>query len=329
MTATALPLRHPWLLDYLACPVDFQPLTINGSTLTCGDNHVYAIFRGVPILADATTTEATLLNSLRDAHPGFVEAEGSDGKIDPFVRGYLVNTNGELYRAPSALAEYPIPSLRLPESSGETFLDIGCGWGRWSVAASRKGYRAVGVDASLDCVLAAERVAKQLGVEAAFVVGSLRQMPIRSGAIDGAVFSYSVLQHFDHDVAEAALHEMGRVAAPSATILVQLANKFGVRQLFNQLRMRFGWRRGEFEMRYWRPGQMLTVGAEVGAPRLEIDGFFSVNPQETDMAMLRGTARLVVRVSTLLRKLSRDSRLMASVADSLYLRVVNPEEPLA
>lgn len=328
MTATASPLRHPWLLDFLACPVDHGILEIHGSALVCASGHCYVTFRGIPILADATTNESTLLNSIRDARSGLAEPERLQTGVDSFVRDYLVNTNGELYRSPSALADYPIPSIRLDESEGMTLLDVGCGWGRWTVAASRKGYRAIGVDASLDCVLAAERVAAQLGTEAAYVVGSLRQLPIRTGSVDGAVFSYSVLQHFDHAVVTNALREMARVAAPSATVLVQLANKFGVRQILNQLRMRFGRRRGEFEMRYWRPQQMLEVGrAEIGPSTLEIDGFFSVNAQETDIHMLRPYARLVVRASTLLRRVARDSRRVATVADSLYLRAVLPPDP--
>ena len=37
-------------------------------------------------------------------------------------------------------------------------LDIGCSWGRWSLAAARKGYSVVGIDPSLGAVMAARRI---------------------------------------------------------------------------------------------------------------------------------------------------------------------------
>ncbi len=239
--------------------------------------------------------------------------------VDPFVQRYLFSTNGQLYKKlVGRLTEYPVPHLRLPSGAGELFLDIGCGWGRWSVAASRQGYRSLGVDASLDCVLAAERVAAQLGADAAFVVGSLSALPVRSRIVDGVVFSYSVLQHFDREIAVGALHEMGRVSKPDATVLVQFANRFGVRQLFNQLRMKFGWRRGEFEMRYWRPSELRRLGADIfGSSEVEVDGFFSVNPQPGDLRMLPLQSRVVVAFSEFLR---RGPSCLVAVADSIYLR---------
>ena len=55
------------------------------------------------------------------------------------------------------LDRYPIPEIRLPESQGETLPDVGCNWGRWSVAAARKGYAVVGIDPSMGGVMAARR----------------------------------------------------------------------------------------------------------------------------------------------------------------------------
>ena len=63
---------------------------------------------------------------------------------------YLVAaTNGFMYlHLLGKLSEYPIPDLRLPEGNGTPLLDVGCNWGRWSIAAARKGYAATGVDPS-------------------------------------------------------------------------------------------------------------------------------------------------------------------------------------
>ena len=94
------------------------------------------------------------------------------------------------------LPKYPIPDIPLEEGRGRTLVDIGCNWGRWTVAAARRGYRPIGVDPSLEALLGrAEPVCGQLGVEADFVIGDARHLPLRTASIDTA-FSYSVIQHF-------------------------------------------------------------------------------------------------------------------------------------
>ena len=40
-------------------------------------------------------------------------------------------------------------------TGGTRLLDIGCSWGRWSLAAAARGYDAVGIDPSLGAIMAA------------------------------------------------------------------------------------------------------------------------------------------------------------------------------
>src|SRR5258705_11882356 len=89
----------------------------------------------------------------------------------------------------------PNPEMPVEEGPGGTLVDIGCNWGRWTIAAARRGYRTIGVDPSLQALLAARAVCAQLGVEADFVIGDASHLPLRSASIDTA-FSYSVIQHF-------------------------------------------------------------------------------------------------------------------------------------
>jgi 2-polyprenyl-3-methyl-5-hydroxy-6-metoxy-1,4-benzoquinol methylase len=79
-------------------------------------------------------------------------------------------TNGMLYiRLIGKLTDYPIPYLRLPPGEGKRFLEIGCNWGRWCIAAARMGYRPVGIDPSLKGIRAARQVALHLGIQAHYV----------------------------------------------------------------------------------------------------------------------------------------------------------------
>lgn len=83
------------------------------------------------------------------------QLDNSD-EIDPFVQEQVPYTNGFLYRPLQyKLSRYPIPELRLEPGEGTRFLDIGCNWGRWSIAAARKGYRVSAIDPSPPAVIAA------------------------------------------------------------------------------------------------------------------------------------------------------------------------------
>src|SRR6185436_11504330 len=160
-----------------------------------------------------------------------------DDKIDEFVQGEIPYTSGNLYfSVQHKLTRYPIPETRLRKGNGERLLDIGCNWGRWSIAAAQKGYKPIGIDPSLDAVLAARRVSKQLGVETDFVVGDARYLPFLADSFD-TVFSYGVFQHFSKENVRTSLDEIGRVLKRDGNTLIQMPNKYGIRQ-YQQYRRR-------------------------------------------------------------------------------------------
>lgn len=84
-----------------------------------------------------------------------------DQQIDTFVNDWIVNTNGNLYwRVRGKLPRYPIPNWRFGSGNGKVLVDIGCGWGRWSIAAAHAGFEPIGVDVHIDGLAAASRVAR-------------------------------------------------------------------------------------------------------------------------------------------------------------------------
>jgi SAM-dependent methyltransferase len=217
------------------------------------------------------------------------------------------------------LPEYPIPELRLPAGGRRTFLEVGCNWGRWCVAAARRGYVPTGIDPSLKGVQAARRVAEQLGVEAEYVVGDARHLPFPDASFD-VVFSYSVFQHFSKRDALAAFDEFGRVLKPGGTSLIQMANLYGARSLWNQAReRRLREPRTLFDVRYWSPRELRAeLTRRVGRTELFADGFLTLNPQPTDLALLPRRYRAVVRASEALRSISDHAKPLVYAADSLY-----------
>lgn len=338
------------LMELLACPRDHQPLqrTADGA-LGCPAGHRYPVVEGVPVLlleesASTLGVEDSVLRRARRETAGDARApelyleslslseeelEGiarlwraGDSAIDPAVQFLIAATCGIAYKAAiGRLGEYPIPEIALPPGEGRCLLDIGCNWGRWSVAATRKGYKVVGVDPQLGAVMAARRVALQLGLEIDYVCADARYLPFAADALDAA-FSYSVLQHFRREDCARSVREIGRVLKPGGLALVQLANALGVRSAYHLARRGFREADG-FEVRYYMPGDMLRMfEAEVGRAKLRADCFFGLGLQATDAAFMSAAGRMALRGSGILKQASRAFSPLNMLADSVYVEAV-------
>jgi 2-polyprenyl-3-methyl-5-hydroxy-6-metoxy-1,4-benzoquinol methylase len=241
------------------------------------------------------------------------------GEIDPFVQNSISATNGSFYQhLVGKLREYPIPNLQLPEGKGKSFLEIGCSWGRWCIAASRKGYHITGIDPSLKGIRAAKRVARQLEVEAQYLVADGRALPFPDESFD-QVFSYSVLQHLSKENARETLRSIRKILRPNGSCLIQMPNVFGIRCLYHQTRRGFRETR-DFEVRYWTVNELMSAfQEEIGPSKIFVDGYFSLNPQVSDVRFMPVRYRTVVHLSEILRKTSNRFRFLLYVADSLYV----------
>ena len=313
------------LYEMLVCPRDKKELRIDGTHLVCPGGHRYAVIEGIPILliSEAEQTHIEGARALLIAESGDAASlpkfDVGAKEIDPFVRNAIGATNGSFYQhLVGNLSEYPIPRLRLPPGEDRLFLEVGCNWGRWCVAAARLGYQPIGIDPSLKSIRAAIRVARQLGIDAAYVVADSRFLPFRDQSVD-QVFSYSVLQHLSKENAGASLLEIRRALRSGGAALIQMPNVFGVRCLYHQIRRGFRECR-DFEVRYWRPGELLAAFTRaIGPSELSVDGYFSLNVQPSHLHLLPARYRALVRVSELLRWMSGKMPVLVRVADSLYI----------
>lgn len=346
-TNTKLHQMDEWLAQNLVCPRDREPLTQLGSSLRCSQ-HEYPIVQGIPVMllddeeqtlgVAAASIKAARENGQRPAEQNyFVDTLGisEDEKaelcrnptaagIDPVVKFLVGATCGRLYRPLIGnLTAYPIPELRLPEGRGRLFLDIGCNWGRWCVAAARSGYQAIGIDPSLGAVLAARRVSEQLGIQAKFVVADARHLPFPERLFD-VVFSYSVLQHFSRENVHYTLQEIAHVLKAGGTSFIQMANSFGLLSQLHQAKRR--WRSAnDFEVRYWSSAELRKMfGQLIGPSTLSVDCYFGLGIQTGDREMLPRRYRLVVAVSDRLRALSLRAPGIRRFADSLYVSSTSP-----
>lgn len=330
----------PWLLERLVCPVGRVPLRADGEALLTERGRRYPIVDGVPVmLVEGEQTLWVSESSRRlanesPADPYYVDTIGATEQeaamirelisaggcqIDPVASCLIGATNGIAYRhLIGKLREYPIPEIRLPPGSGRLLLDVGCNWGRWCIAAARKGYRPVGIDPSLGAVLAAKRVCAQLGIDARFVVGDARFLPFRSCQFD-AVFSYSVIQHFSRENAALAVNELGRVLNAKGLALVQMPTVLGLRCLYHQARRRFR-EPGGFGVRYYSlPALRKLFTKGIGPTRTSVDCYLGIGLQRSDMRLMPPLLKGVVLTSEALRLASRAFPPLKYLADSVYL----------
>jgi SAM-dependent methyltransferase len=307
----------------LACPRDRSALEVRDDVLVCPQGHEYPYPDGIPVLVieDIEPTQpgywayAEQIEAVRAARPPEVEGDG----VDPYVAELIIGTHGNLYRdLAQGMPRYPIPSFPLPPGEGRLLLDIGCNWGRWSIAARRAGYRVVGIDPSFEAIVAAGRIARQLDVEAEYLVADARRLPFPDATFD-VVFSYGVLQHFSKADVAIAVGEIARTLKPGGTSWVQMPNTFGVRSVYQLARRGFG--EGErFEVRYWRPAELKRVFGAIGPTTLSTDGFFTLNPQTSDLDLLPRRFRTLVRASEALKRVHAPT----SLADSVNVRSTKP-----
>ncbi len=311
------------LTAILACPLDRGNLRAQGETLICERGHVFPIEGGIPIFTDAVRREAVPKNMAPSP-----QVAGQEGAIDAFVNDWVVNTNGNLYRgARGRLKRYPIPVWPLAPAADKIVVDVGCGWGRWSVAAARAGFFPVGLDVHIDALAAAKRVSRQLGAETAQVCGDIEALPFRSGSVD-VVFSYSVLQHIDRTKVMRFFAEAARVLKPGGVCLVQLPNSCGLYSIMRQAKRGFrDAAPGTFEMRYWTRGGIREAIEKAGLRdlRLRADGFFSQDPQLSDLDLLSPAGKLVVLASHSGRRMADALPALVRLADSLWVEAVAPQ----
>lgn len=330
-----------WLRDCLVDPVERQPLSFAGDRLVARNGANYPIVEGIPVLlrADLPPTHrgvartVKLADFARQGQPIDLVAAvnlreelkeqirrevaaGSDA-AEAVIRRLLPLSNGFGYRDLTPGDAIPIPRFDA-RSGGESLLDIGCSWGRWTIAAARAGFGAVGLDPMLGPLMAAKRFAAKQGVDVDYICGDVRCLPFADGAFDRA-FSYSTLQHFSDRDCALALGEITRVLGPGGSSTVQMAHWAGVRSLWHQARRGFR-KPARFEVRYRSLPQMLAMfTAAIGPTTVTIDCFFGLGLQASDARHMRPLARLATATSEHLKRMAKMVPALRSGADSVFL----------
>lgn len=338
----------PWFSENLVCPVSSEKLEYEDGALKSPSGRIYPVVDGIPVmlvgeqqqtmdlahksLARAMGDQCVIdqrapelfLESLgiSDEEKDYLVANLGKFNIDPVVSMIIGATSGYAYTnqiGNLSLNEYPIPEIPIPKSAEkEMLLDVGCNWGRWSIAASRRGYDVVGIDPSLGAVMSAKRVAKNQNQKIRFVVGDARFLPFRAELFD-TVFSYSVLQHFSKEDAIKAIREAKRVMKKEARVKIQLANAYGVRSLQHQANRGFREAK-DFEVTYWTPKEIKQSFTNIyGNAEIETDCFLGLGWQRSDWRFMSRKKKLILACAEMLKSCSKIMPPFRYLADSIYV----------
>ncbi|MDB6120343.1 MAG: hypothetical protein JWO08_4124 [Verrucomicrobiaceae bacterium] len=332
----------PALLDLLACPMDGSPLRVEGDHLVSTEGTQYPVINGVPVLLppDASRDTLACVHASRAAAASgredalYIDALGCNGeerqgilklaasgssKVDPVVNYLVAATCGNLYKhLIGRLNEYPIPKFRETNGHGRVMVDLRCNWGRWCVAAGREGFKPLGIDPQLGALMSAKRVTRQLGIDAWFVCGDARSLPLRAGSVDLG-FSYSVLQHLSHEDVALVLQGLARAMKPGAESLIQMPTRAGLKGWLHRARHGFKEPSG-FEVRYWTQGQLKeTFVRLIGPSHFSVDCFFGIGLQAADAPLMPLPFKAAIAASEGLRRLSQWLPPVTWAADSVYV----------
>ena len=103
-------------------------------------------------------------------------------------------------------------------------LEAGCGLGQYVILLRERGWRAAGVDGSLEALAACRRLAP-----VPLAAADLRALAVRGGAL-AAYVSLGVVEH-DPDGPDAILAEARRVLAPDGRLVISVPYLNGLRRL--------------------------------------------------------------------------------------------------
>ena len=136
----------------------------------------------------------------------------------------VAHTELESYRSQER-TQADIEFIEQTLNPSDHILDLGCGWGRITIALALCGYRAVGIDLSENLIAYAKKNAMSLNLQVRFDVGSLLNVPSPAESFDKVICYWGVFNHLltESDQID-ALNEMYRILKPKGIALIEMGD---------------------------------------------------------------------------------------------------------
>jgi ubiquinone/menaquinone biosynthesis C-methylase UbiE len=250
--------------------------------------------------------------------------------IEEQVQVIINSTNGIHYTdRVNKLTSYPRYTLPFEPAKKPDclLLDIGCGWGRWLVAADDKNYIPVGLDLIPEFAETSLKVLQAHNKTGYCVIGDLEKIPFIDNVFD-VVWSFSVIQHTHCDKMTSCLSHINRILTRDGFTFLEFPNKKGIRnrmgtaQKWEQYKdIREGHR--HLSVRYYTPGEYKEFFTR------EFGNFSFTNHSFIGIGVLKDDLKYVSFKNKILCSISLFGSLLTNVvpglkywSDSIYIKAV-------
>jgi len=251
------------------------------------------------------------------------EPENYSGRIPWIVQQQIGATNGVHYvDTIGKLREYPIPEI--PVHGGkdnQLLLDIGCGWGRWLVASSRKNFIPIGIDLRLEFCETARKVVADNGSHAYTAVADLQELPFLENSFD-LVWSFSVIQHTHYDRLVKCLREIRRILRTDGYCLLEFPNKKGFRNRIGPASTPNNMEFESWDVRYYTPAEYRKIFLHFFTHfEFSTHSMLGIGILPGDLKYARGLRnKAIISVSRVLTEMSGFIKPLKEYADSIYIK---------
>lgn len=259
------------------------------------------------------------------------EPENYSGKIPWSIQQQIAATNGIHYFGEiGILDELPIPDIPVKNAvtKDQLMLDIGCGWGRWLLAASKRNYIPIGIDLRLEFCQLSQQIMHQNGVNGYVVVADLKNLPFIDNIFD-LVWSFSVIQHTHKERMLSCLNHIFRILKPNGQTKLEFPNKNGIRNRFGPVRssMKNAYDYNSWCVRYYSIKEYREIFNKIfGNFQFQNHSFLGIGVLPSDLKYIKRLKnKLGVAVSLMLSFTTRLIPGMKYFSDSVYISATKNE----
>ena len=161
-----------------------------------------------------------------DESRAWFEGAFERGYLDVYPHRDVASARAEVAR----LVERGLGSAPAHDGDGpRTVLDLGCGFGRHTLAMLELGLDVCGLDLSLDLLRHAAQLESAAHLHGRLVRGDFRRLPFAASSFGTVVMLFSSFGYFDDETNGHVLNEIARVLAPGGTAILDLMNAERVR----------------------------------------------------------------------------------------------------
>lgn len=246
------------------------------------------------------------------------------GKLSWIIQQQIAATNGIQYvDKVGKMQDYPAFELPVKKVDSGIMLDIGCGWGRWLIAAEKKGYIPVGIDLRLEFCESAIETLRHNKSNGYAVVADLKELPFKNCTFD-FIWSFSVIQHTHKERLMSCLGHIHRILKGGGFAKLEFPNKDGFRNKRGPVK------KAEltapdydsWDVRYYTIEQYHRFFTSVfNNFRYTAHSFLGIGVLKEDLKYVSFKNKILCGISLGFTALTKIIKPLKIIADSLYIKV--------